>query len=75
MCQPDDKCTKTGRPVLSILQEKHHKARIPAEEDFDVYQSKPDLIGISVFGEDVVKQAASMSGAAVTSRVNRIQGK
>ena len=68
--QPGDKCTKTGRPVLDILREKHPEARIPAEKDFDVYPNTPDSIGIFVFEEDVVKQVAFCTGTVSPSGVN-----
>ena len=55
--QPGNKCTKTGRPVLNILRDKHPKARILAEEDFDSYQSTPDSIRFFAFEVVVAKQA------------------
>ena len=61
---------KTGRPVLEILRGKYPEARIPAEEDFDVYADKPYSIGIFIFEEDVAKQAAFCTGAAGPIGVN-----
>ena len=29
VCQPDDPCTKTGRPVWQVLQDKHPELREP----------------------------------------------
>ncbi len=35
--KPDDKCSKTGHPVIDVLREMHPEARVPSEEDFDVH--------------------------------------
>lgn len=45
--RPDDLDSKTGRPVLEVLQEKHPKIRIPAAEDFKVYEDGPEDMELS----------------------------
>ena len=65
-----DLCTKTGRPVLTILKENHPGVRIAAEEGFDTYQSTPNSTGIFIFEEDVEKQAVFCSSAAGPGGVN-----
>ena len=35
--RPSDKCSKTGRPVIDILREKHPDGVIPDVSHFDTY--------------------------------------
>ena len=35
--RPSDKCSKTGRPVIEILRDKHPKSVIPDTDHFDIY--------------------------------------
>jgi hypothetical protein len=69
--QPDDKCTKTGRPVLDVLRSKHPLMRDPAPDltdrdrgSFEPYSSLPEAVAIEITGDVVEKVALKLSGAA-----------
>jgi hypothetical protein len=67
--QPDDKCTKMGRPVLDILQEKHPKMRnqdLDGEHRscFEPYARVSQPLPVDITGEEVETVAARLSGAA-----------
>ena len=65
--KPDDKCSKTGRPVIEVLREKHPEARVPSEEDFDLHPGGPECFEsppIYCYEENVAKVAARLSGGA-----------
>jgi hypothetical protein len=40
--QPFDLDSKSGRPVIEVLREKHPASRVPSEEDFDAHVGAPD---------------------------------
>jgi len=68
--QPDDKCTKTGRPVVDVLREKHPKMREPPSIGgttgaFEQYRDgPPTTVPVIVTSETVELVAAKLSGAA-----------
>ena len=67
--QPDDVCTKTGLPVLEVLESKHPALRDPpsvGEVDgaFERYEETPAIVPV-VISNDIVETVASrLSGAA-----------
>ncbi len=64
---PDDQCTKSGRPVIDVLREKHPEARIPSDEDFDTHPGGSDALEsppVYCYEENVAKAAAKLSGGA-----------
>ncbi|KAI2506075.1 hypothetical protein MHU86_8396 [Fragilaria crotonensis] len=67
--QPDDLCTKSGRPVWQVLQEKHPALRDPTsvgEEDgaFEPYPDLPAPIPVCVTQDDVEAISPRLAGAA-----------
>jgi len=69
--RPDDACTKTGSPVLSVLQDKHHELRDPpladCEKDgaFKHYEGgAPATIPIVISIDTVEQVVAKLSGMA-----------
>ena len=65
--KPDDKCTKSGRPVIDVLREKHPKAVIPSDEEFDTHPDGPEAMespSITCYEENVAKAASKLSGGA-----------
>ncbi len=40
--RPFDLDSKSGRPVIEVLREKHPASRVPSEEDFDAHVGAPD---------------------------------
>ena len=69
--QPDDDCTKTGRPVLEVLRGKHPKMRDPdpdmADDDrgsFEPYEATPQPLPLCITEEVVEKVASRLSGSA-----------
>ena len=68
--QPDDSCTKTGRPVWQILQAKHPPLRDPLylhspDSAFEPYPETPTAIPICVLTPDDVELISSrLSGGA-----------
>ena len=49
---PDDQCTKNGRPVVEVLQEKHLYMRVPPVEnpactDFKEYENVPKTVPLN----------------------------
>ena len=67
--QPDDLCSKAGRPVLDVLQEKHPELREPPtvgldDGAFEPYPTRPTPIPVDVTAEDVESIASRLSGAA-----------
>ena len=62
---PTDKDSKTGRPVLEVLREKHPETAVPAEDDFDVYvEDAPEPLPFECYEEDVARKASSLTGGA-----------
>jgi hypothetical protein len=70
--QPDDACTKTGRPVIDVLREKHPKMRDPGTIDlddndrgvFEPYEAIPEAVPLSITADTVEKVAPKLSGSA-----------
>ena len=67
--QPDDLCSKAGRPVLDVLQEKHPELREPPsvgtiDGAFEPYPDRPTPIPVDVTAEDVESVSSRLSGAA-----------
>jgi hypothetical protein len=65
----DGVCTKTGRPVLEVLQGKHPELRDPVsvgEQDgaFEPYDATPTAIPVDITAEVVETVATKLSGAA-----------
>jgi hypothetical protein len=76
--QPDDLCTKAGRPILSVLRAKHPRMRDPdlTGDDpagaFEPYDSIPEPVPLDVTPQDVEKIASKLSGAAGPSGVDAV---
>ncbi len=65
--KPNDKCPKTGRPVIDVLREKHPEARVPSEDNFDMHPGGQECLEsppIYCYEENVAKAAAWLSGGA-----------
>ena len=59
--------SKSGRPIIEVLREKHPASRVPSEEDFDAHVGAPDCLEsmpVYCFKECVAKAAARLSGSA-----------
>ena len=66
---PTDTCTKTGRPVIDILREKHPDPTIPDESHFDEYSAEvteESMTTMSLYftDKDVAKAAKGLGGCA-----------
>ena len=66
---PEDQCTKTGRPVADVLQEKHPDMHVPPVEnpacaDFEEYEVVPETVPFDFTEDDVTWVASKLSGAA-----------
>ena len=64
--QPFDLDSKSSRPVIDVLREKHPASRVPSEEDFDAHVGAPDCLDsmpVYRFEECVAKAAACLSGS------------
>jgi hypothetical protein len=75
--QPDDACTKTGRPVLEVLRDKHPAMRDPDltgpnPDTFEHYDSTPDAVPLNITAKDVEEIASKLSGAAGPSGVDAV---
>jgi hypothetical protein len=67
--QPDDKCTKTGHPVVEVLRSKHPDLREPPSVGsetgaFEPYDVEPTAIPVDITADDVESVATRLSGAA-----------
>jgi hypothetical protein len=65
--RPFDLDSKSGRPVINMLQEKHPASQFPSEEDFDDHHDAPDrldLMPVYCFEECVQKAASRLSSSA-----------
>jgi len=65
--RPFDLDSKSGRPIIEVLREKHPASHVPSEEDFDAHVGAPDcleLMPVYCFEECVAKAAACLSGSA-----------
>ena len=74
---PDDQCTKTGRPVLSVLREKHPAMRDPPLADadlacFEFYSSTPTPLPLDITADVVERVAAKLHGAAGPGGTNAV---
>jgi hypothetical protein len=59
--------SKSGRPVIEVLREKHPASCVPSEEDFDAHVEAPDCLEsmlVYCFEECVAKATACLSGSA-----------
>ena len=75
--QPDDPCTKTGRPVLEVLRDKHPAMRVPdatslQREAFESYDSTPEPVPLNITPEIVEKVACRLSGGAGPSGTDSV---
>ena len=66
---PGDKCTKTGRPVADVLQEKHLDMRVPPVENptcaaFEVYEDVPERVPLDFTEDNATWVASKLSGTA-----------
>ncbi len=69
---PQDACTKTGRPVMEVLQPQHPDTRIPNLWDpnciaFEQYNEVPTALPTDCTSEDLEALALRMSGSAPRS--------
>jgi len=65
--RPSDKCSKTGRPVIDVLREKHPEGIVPNAADFDEHPGGEELLDsppVFCFEENVAKAAVKLSGGA-----------
>ena len=67
--QPDDLCSKAGRPVWQVLQEKHPALRDPESvgDDDGAFEPYPDLpapVPVRITQDDVEAISTRLSGAA-----------
>jgi hypothetical protein len=67
--QPDDLCSKAGRPVWQVLQEKHPALRDPtstgvADGAFEPYPDLPAPVPVCVSQDDVEAISSRLTGAA-----------
>jgi len=69
--RPDDKCMKTGRPVLEVLQEKHPKLRDPPLDTddengaFETYEEgAPAIVPVDITANTIESIATKLSGGA-----------
>ena len=75
--QPDDPCSKSGRPVWQVLQEKHPPLRDPEhigspDSSFEPYQNLPTVIPICVTQDDVEVISSRLSGTADPSGTDAV---
>ena len=75
--QPDDLCSKAGRPVFEVLEDKHPPLRDPqsvGEQDgaFEPYTQAPLSIPVLITAEFVEKVASRISGAAGPGGVDAV---
>jgi hypothetical protein len=66
---PDDKCTKTGRPVIDVLLLKHPDLREPpsvgsATGAFEPHDDVPTAMTVDITADDIEAIATRLSGAA-----------
>jgi hypothetical protein len=65
--RPFDLDTKSGRPVINMLLEKHPASLVSLREDFDAHADAPNCLEslpVYCFEECVAKAAAHLSGSA-----------
>ena len=62
---PHEEDSKTGRPVIDVLRDKHPPTAVPPEDDFDEYvEDEPEPLPIECYEEHVARQASHLSGGA-----------
>eukprot|EP00957_Ditylum_brightwellii_P167713 12767712-Ditylum_brightwellii.AAC.1 len=66
---PDNRCTKTGEPVLDVLQGKHPDTRVPDVENpkctaFEDYAEVPEVIPLDFTAGSVAFMANKLQGSA-----------
>jgi hypothetical protein len=64
---PHNLDSKSGRPVIDVLCEKHPDYCVPSEEDFDAYPDAANLLDtmpVYCYEECIAKAAARLSGGA-----------
>ena len=76
--QPDDNCTKSGRPVWQVLEEKHPPLRDPTllndtHSAFEPYPALPTAIPLCVTQDDVESICSRLSGAAGPSGTDAVE--
>ena len=74
---PDDADTKTGRPVIDVLRDKHPPLRHPPANHFrstvfERYDSMPEVVPLDITEKDVEHVASRLSGAAGPSGVDAV---
>ncbi|KAL3826902.1 hypothetical protein ACHAXA_000870, partial [Cyclostephanos tholiformis] len=65
--RPTNLDSKSGRPVIDVLWEKHPDCVVPSEWDFDAYPDAADLLDtmpVYCYEECVAKAAACLTGGA-----------
>jgi hypothetical protein len=77
--QPGDACTKTGRPVLVVLREKHPPMRDPAPDledpargSFEPYHRLHLPISVEIIGNAVERVTWKLSGATGPGGTNAV---
>ncbi len=74
---PQDACTKTGRPVIEVLQSQHSNMRIPNLGDsnciaFVQYNEVPMVLPMDCTSKELEALALRMSGSAVPSSFDAV---
>ncbi len=74
---PQDACTKTGQPVIEVLQLQHPDTRIPNLGDpdciaFEQYDEVPTALPMDCTSEDLEALALRMNGSAGPSSFNAV---
>ena len=65
--RPNNLDSKSGRPVIDVLWDKHPECVVPSEEDFDAYPDAEDLLDtmpVYCYEECVAKAVVRLSGSA-----------
>ena len=75
--QPDDVCTKTGWPILEVLQGKHPKMRESDLDDprlkiFEAYPTLPQVVRLDITADAVEKVASRLSGSVGPSGTDAV---
>ena len=66
---PDDQCTKIGRLVAEVIQEKHPDMQVPPVENptcaaFEGYEEVPKTVPLDFTEDDVTWVTSNLSGSA-----------
>ena len=67
LLRPEDTCSKTGCPVINVLQEKRPDVRIPAAGSFHEHPDAEDCletISIFCYEDNIAKHTANLTGGA-----------